>query len=664
MYLKQIIEENVGPISHVDIKLPFDKVGQPKPVILVGENGSGKSTLISNIVDSFYEMTRSVFSNSNHLTCSGMRTEYFRVMNNFEIHRGQNYLYSVARFNNDTVYIYKSGVIDVDSFEKKVRDKYNLSDWVENGHLKKIIGGSREKAEKAFNNEIVCYFSPERYEKPAWLGKSYYDDLKIQLDIKNRINGEIINPILGSVTGEENLKWLLDVIADSRVDVRKDDEGKFKFVNAELNTVVAMAFARSNIERVMSQILGEEVFFGLNVRSAGQSRFNIYSKADNVAIVPTLDSLSSGQLALFNMFATIIRYADNNDINKSIQIENIQGIVVIDEIELHLHTSLQKKVLPQLLKLFPKVQFIITTHSPLFLMGMKDVFGDDDFEIYQMPDGTKINVERFSEFNRAYRYFADTSKHQEEIKKAIDQSVGRPLVVTEGATDWKHMKAALISLSQNHIYQNILCNLKFDFLEYEPKNSKENVTLKIDMGNAALVSMCEAMAKIPQKRKLIFIADRDDKQTNKTLSENGCPFKEWGNNVFSLILPVPDSRKSTPNICIEHYYSDQEIKTFCHINGKDYRLFMGNEFDELGLSADGELLCQNKNLCGKNRISIIDGQSKGRVVRIKDKEPRENIALSKMDFANNILNKKQGFDKFSFCNFIEIFKIIKQIIDI
>lgn len=134
MYLKQIIEENVGPISHVDIKLPFDKAGQPKPVILVGENGSGKSTLISNIVDSFYEMTRSVFSNSNHLTGSGMRTEYFRVMNNFEIHRGQNYLYSVAQFNNDTVYIYKSGVIDVDSFEKKVTDKYNLSDWVENGH--------------------------------------------------------------------------------------------------------------------------------------------------------------------------------------------------------------------------------------------------------------------------------------------------------------------------------------------------------------------------------------------------------------------------------------------------------------------------------------------------------------------------------------------------
>lgn len=43
------------------------------------------------------------------------------------------------------------------------------------------------------------------------------------------------------------------------------------------------------------------------------------------------------------MFSTIVRYADRNDLNKSIHLENITGIVIIDEIELHLHTSLQKK---------------------------------------------------------------------------------------------------------------------------------------------------------------------------------------------------------------------------------------------------------------------------------------------------------------------------------
>ena len=72
---------------------------------------------------------------------------------------------------------------------------------------------------------------------------------------------------------------------------------------------------------------------------------------------------------MFNTFATIIRYADNNDINQSIHLDRITGIVVIDEIELHLHTKLQKEVLPRLIQLFPKVQFIITTHAPLFLLG-------------------------------------------------------------------------------------------------------------------------------------------------------------------------------------------------------------------------------------------------------------------------------------------------------
>ena len=33
------------------------------------------------------------------------------------------------------------------------------------------------------------------------------------------------------------------------------------------------------------------------------------------------------------------------------------------------------------------------------------------------------------------------------------------------------------------------------------------------------------------------------------------------NKVFSFVLPVPKNRKNTPNICIEHLYSDEEIKT-------------------------------------------------------------------------------------------------------
>jgi hypothetical protein len=43
---------------------------------------------------------------------------------------------------------------------------------------------------------------------------------------------------------------------------------------------------------------------------------------------------------------------------------DVPGIVLIDEVETHLHIEMQKKALPFLTAFFPKIQFIVTTHSP------------------------------------------------------------------------------------------------------------------------------------------------------------------------------------------------------------------------------------------------------------------------------------------------------------
>ncbi len=47
------------------------------------------------------------------------------------------------------------------------------------------------------------------------------------------------------------------------------------------------------------------------------------------------------------------------------------GVVMIDEIELHLHPSLQQEVLQRFRKTFPHLQFIVTTHSPLVISNFK-----------------------------------------------------------------------------------------------------------------------------------------------------------------------------------------------------------------------------------------------------------------------------------------------------
>ena len=49
------------------------------------------------------------------------------------------------------------------------------------------------------------------------------------------------------------------------------------------------------------------------------------------------------------------------------------GIVLIDEIETHLHLELQKNIMSFLTTIFPNVQFIVTTHSPFILNSLGNI---------------------------------------------------------------------------------------------------------------------------------------------------------------------------------------------------------------------------------------------------------------------------------------------------
>lgn len=326
----------------------------------------------------------------------------------------------------------------------------------------------------------------------------------------------------------------------------------------------------------------------------------------------------------------------------------------------------KKKILPRLIKLFPRVQFIITTHAPLFLLGMAENFGEDGFDVYELPTASKITVERFSEFQRAFEYLQSTQSYQSEIAAAVKQASDekKVLVITEGSTDWKHMKAAYEALKDDPQHSEIFNGLNFDFLEYEEKESCNNSPYKINMGCSQLVALCENYAKLPQTTKFICIADRDDRKTNNALSVDGAEFKEWGNNVYSFILPLPQIRKNTPEICIEHLYSDAEIKTEYtgSEDGITRRLYMGGEFDERGVASAIDRFCEKRNACGPNSIAILEGSSKERVTSLNNNDGT-NYALSKSQFASLILSRTPPFDHFDFTNFLPIFKTIKNIIE-
>ena len=55
MYLTECFLKNVGPIESLDVSLPFNGDGSPKPVILVGPNGCGKTILLSHMLEEAFE---------------------------------------------------------------------------------------------------------------------------------------------------------------------------------------------------------------------------------------------------------------------------------------------------------------------------------------------------------------------------------------------------------------------------------------------------------------------------------------------------------------------------------------------------------------------------------------------------------------------------------
>ena len=89
-----------------------------------------------------------------------------------------------------------------------------------------------------------------------------------------------------------------------------------------------------------------------------------------------LGSLGDGFRAtttwLLDLISWWLLYSDDRAAS-NFKSADIDGIVIIDELEQHLHPRWQRRILPQLFESFPKIQFVVSTHSPLVASSSQDV---------------------------------------------------------------------------------------------------------------------------------------------------------------------------------------------------------------------------------------------------------------------------------------------------
>lgn len=126
-----------------------------------------------------------------------------------------------------------------------------------------------------------------------------------------------------------------------------------------------------------------------------------------------LDKLSTGYVSIIKIFQEIVAgYSGWTDEQK---LNEVDGIVFIDELEPHLHISWQTKIIGILRDFFPKTTFYISTHSPLVLAGLKSGEG---YELIREGDTVKAktidNIENYF-LNDIVKEFFGVDLNQERI---------------------------------------------------------------------------------------------------------------------------------------------------------------------------------------------------------------------------------------------------------
>ncbi len=621
IYLSSAAFYNRAPFEKLELHFEENEIA-----VMTAVNGRGKTTILSHIVDAFHEMARPFFQGGYE----GKENKFYRISSNIEnldsTKPSLAYIRFKTSFGDNIDYVNARGALTEADYNalNLPKEKINFHELKESlnklGFVKKISSNlDQKKAEIFFTSNLLTYFPSYRYEAPGYLNDPY----KIELDFakESGFAGQLRNPI-EVISGLPQLaNWIMDVVLDIRIN------------NDTLSQILF-----HNINKVLSNTLTSKglgpLRFGVGPRGLGSTRIQIMKNQEpSESIYPSIFNISSGESSMLCMFGELIRQADNNINN--IQLNEISGIVLIDEVDKHLHIKLQMEVLPILLKLFPNVQFIISSHSPFLSMGLAEITSDRakiiDLETFGISKDPTTN-ELYAE---VYQMMIGENDRYKELYRSLEgiiQRAGLPLVITEGKTDVQHLRYAKSRLNIQG------CDVEFfDITE--------------DWGDSKLELLLMQLSKVPQPRKIIGIFDRDVARIVAEIEKAGNSHKNYGNNVFAFFIPVPTGRENYTNISIEFFFNDSDIKK--EKDGR--RLYFDNEVEFRQSAAKKN----ERQLIRLDEAKPQDENSK----KIFD----ENIGTlnwihSKAVFSDLIENDADFAKDFDFSCFQLIFSRLKEII--
>jgi energy-coupling factor transporter ATP-binding protein EcfA2 len=352
MKLRHIRIENFKGLKSLDIPLVTEPGGDPRRLTcLIGDNGSGKTTALQAIALTLSLATRRTRHPSD-FRWHGFLPE--RVGS-----QGRTRVELTVDLEQD----------EVDLTRELFRDWYDAqpSDWKQTHHV----------VEPSDHREVRLVYQDGRISSPEglaavnqFLGRYYIKQLARTMPAKKELFSR-----LGDVFWFDQYRSLGTVMAESRLDgaeeAREAENWRVGVEQLREYLVGWWAYFTSNLkdgrgktyikdlERRFAELVPGTQFRGTMPREGitAPSARDFYFLLERDDRLYDLAEMSSGEQAVFSLLYDFVLL----DIRRS--------VVLIDELELHLHPPAQQALLSALSKLGPDCQFFITTHSE-FLTGV------------------------------------------------------------------------------------------------------------------------------------------------------------------------------------------------------------------------------------------------------------------------------------------------------
>lgn len=364
MRIKKLELKNFRGFEELVIDFPEGESGL---AVFVGVNGSGKTSVLDAILQMmhlFYRNLLRIYYQNNEEALAYFNNSLFGksdIKNNqslFEIDvdidlDSEKYFHFSSKVYEDGKFESWPGEIswtlDVEEIKNQEIEGLGIEDY------ENLVALKREMQK---NTPFIKYYSTSRTinEKPSLKAKgaSAFDRL-----------GMFLSAFESKINYDDFFEWFRNT-EDYENEQRLHSNPNYRHKGLE---AVRRAFSRfiPDIEKPRVQRQPKEE---LVVEKNGQ-------------VLP-LTKLSDGEKSLFALIGDITRRLDlTYAFHQNVNILEMSGVILIDEIEQHLHPSWQRTIIPNLRRTFPNIQFILTTHSPQVLSNVprENVFILNNFKL-------------------------------------------------------------------------------------------------------------------------------------------------------------------------------------------------------------------------------------------------------------------------------------------